>query len=263
MNEKAGPDIEHDPQSFVRSLARGLAVIEALGRPPGRHTLAELAAASSLNRAVARRILLTLVELGYCTVDGRYYQLTPLTLSLGLSYARSLPFWGYAQQVLEEVRAEINESCAMAVLNVPDIVYILRLPARRILPTNLAIGSRLPAFAVSLGRVMLAHLSDAELEEYLRNSERQAFTPSTLTGDAELRAELARVKEQGYAWIDAELDPAISGIAVPVRDQRNRVMAALSANFVAGSIDEERAKAEILAHLRRAAADIRANMPPS
>lgn len=261
--EASHPDSqkEHDPQSFIRSLGRGLTVIEALGKTPGRHTLAELAKVSHLNRAVARRILLTLIELGYCTVDGRYYQLTPRTLSLGLSFARGLPFWGHAQQALEDVRAQIGESCALAVLDVPDIVYLIRLPAKRILPTTLSIGSRLPAHAVSLGRVMLANLDDAKLHSYLQNSKRQAFTQSTLVDAVQLSAELKRVKNQGYSWVKSELDPAIAGIAVPVRNQENTVIAAISTSFVAESSSEEEAKAKMLPHLQRAAMDIRTNTP--
>lgn len=249
-----------DPQSFVRSLARGLAVIEALGLPPGRHTLGELAKVSGLNRAAARRVLLTLSELGYCEAEGRYFKLTPRTLGLGLSYLRSLPFWGYAQQALEELRVEVGESCAMAVLDGHDILYIHRLPARRILPTNLGIGSRLPAHAISLGRVLLAGLEQSELEGYLATAKRRKFTSQTLVETQALREELLRVGEQGFSWVEGELDPAIAGMSVPVRDHSSRIVAAISVNFISGTLDQPAAKIRFLTPLRKAAQEIRAHI---
>ncbi|MFN4309592.1 MAG: IclR family transcriptional regulator C-terminal domain-containing protein [Ferrovibrio sp.] len=251
-------EANRDPQAFLRSFARGLAVIEALGRPPGRFTLAELATASDLNRAAARRVLLTLIELGYCKSDGKYYFLTPRTLGLGLSFLNGLPYWGYAQFVLEDLRAEVGESCAMAVLDGSDILYILRLPARRILTNNLGIGSRLPAHAVSLGRVLLAGLPEDELETYLAKTDRKAFTSRTLTDGKALKKELTKVRDQGYAWIESELDPAICGLSVPVRDAARNVMAAVSVNTIAGSLTEAQAKERLLLPLRKAAEEIRA-----
>ena len=242
----------------MRSFARGLAVIEVLGRSPGRYTIAELADATDLNRAAARRVLLTLVELGYCRCEGRYFRLAPRTLGLGMSYLQGLPFWGCAQQVLEDLRAEVGQSCAMAILDGPDIVYLLRLPAQRILSTSLSIGSRLPAHAVSLGRVLLAGLPSDELEAYLTTSSRRAFTRRTLTDADELRSEVGRVREQGFAWIEAELDPAICGLAVPVRNGVREVVASISVNAIAGALSEGEATTRLLMPLRRAAEEIRA-----
>ncbi len=252
----SSPTESRDPESFVRALARGLSVIEALGRSPGRHTMAEVAAQADLNRATARRILMTLVELGYCQNDGRYFRLTPRALGLGISYLSALPFWGYAQQVLDELRTEIGESCAMAVLDGTEIVYLLRLPARRILAAPLAVGSRLPARVVSLGRVLLAALPPAALDDYFRQIELTSLTPRTIVDPDALRRELQAVSERGYAWVDGELDPAICGIAVPVRDGQGAVVAAISVNAIAGSIDEEGARQRFLVPLRRAAAEI-------
>ncbi len=133
-----------ESDSFVRAIARGFSVVEALGRPPGRHTLSEAALAAGLNRATTRRMLATLVALNYCEVEGRYFSLRPRALGLGLSYLNALPYWGYAQSALEDLRNDIGESCALAVLDETEIVYALRLPARRILSANLGIGSRLP-----------------------------------------------------------------------------------------------------------------------
>ena len=246
-----------DSDGFVRAIARGFSVVEALGRPPGRHTLSEVAALAGLTRATARRMLATLVALKYCEADGRYFSLRPRALGLGLSYLNALPYWGYAQRALEDLRNELNESCALAVLDETDIVYALRLPAQRILSANLGIGSRLPAHIVSLGRALLAAQPEELREHYLATAEFKPITPRTITDPDVLRRELERVAAEGYAWVDGELDPAICGIAVPVRDQAGRVVAAVSINTISGTISEAEARSKFLVALKRTAQDIR------
>ena len=252
-----------DSDGFVRAIARGFSVVEALGRPPGRHTLSEAAAIAGLNRATARRMLATLVALKYCEADGRYFSLRPRALGLGLSYLNALPYWGYAQRALEDLRNEIGESCALAVLDETDIVYALRLPARRILSANLGIGSRLPAHVVSLGRVLLAALPPEQRAQYLATTEFKPITPRTLIDPVKLGRELDRTSEQGYAWVDGELDPAICGIAVPVRDQGGNVVAAISVNTISGTVDEATAKKRFLIPLQKTAQDIRTQTSPN
>jgi IclR family transcriptional regulator, pca regulon regulatory protein len=249
-----------DSDGFVRAIARGFAVVEALGRPPGRHTLSEVAVIAEVNRATARRVLSTLVALNYCAADGRYFSLRPRALGLGLSYLNALPYWGYAQRALEDLRNEIGESCALAVLDETEIVYALRLPARRILSANLGIGSRLPAHLVSLGRVMLASLPKGARAAYLQSLELTPVTPRTVTDVSVLEKQLDLVEAQGHAWIDGELDPAICGIAVPLRDQAGRVIAAISINTISGMASEAQAKKKFLLPLKRTAQDIRTQM---
>ena len=251
-----------ESDGFVRAIARGFSVVEALGRPPGRHTLSEAAIAAGLNRATARRVLATLVSLKYCEVDGRYFSLRPRALGLGLSYLNALPYWGYAQRALEDLRNEIGESCALAVLDETEIVYALRLPARRILSANLGIGSRLPAHLVSLGRVLLAALPAGQRDHYLAHTAFAQVTPRTVIDPRVLAGELQHIEDQGYAWIDGELDPAICGIAVPVRDHRGAVVAAISINTISGTVDETTAKERFLIALRRTAQDIRTQTSP-
>ena len=246
-----------DSDSFVRAIARGFSVVEALGRPPGRHTLSEAAAFAGLTRATARRMLATLVALKYCEADGRYFSLRPRALGLGLSYLNALPYWGYAQRALEDLRNEIGESCALAVLDENEIVYVLRMPARRILSANLGIGSRLPAHLISLGRVLLASLPPEKRAQSISTIDFKPITPRTLTCPIKLGEALSRVESQGYAWIDGELDPAICGIAVPVRDQAGQVVAAISINTISGTVTEAEAKQKFLVALQRAALDIR------
>jgi IclR family pca regulon transcriptional regulator len=203
-------------------------------------------------------VLATLVALNYCEADGRYFRLRPRSLGLGLSYLTALPFWGPAQQTLEELRNEIGESCALAVLDGTDIVYVLRLPARRILTTNLGIGSRLPAHVVSLGRVLLAGLPSEERDLQLSRIKFDRLTPRTIVERSIMEKELDRVAAQGYAWIDGELDPSICGISVPLRDNSRSVVAAISVSLISGTIDEATAKERYFISLKRAAKEIRA-----
>lgn len=246
-----------DNETFVRAFARGLAVIDAMGRGGTQQTVAGVAEACELPRSVVKRLLSTLEQLGYARTDGKHFWLTPKSLKLGLSYVYSLPYWRHAQLALEELRSETGESTSMAVLDDHDIVYVLRLPAKRILSNNLTIGDRVAAHSVSLGRVLLAALPPAELERYLATATLQQFTPRTETSRPRLRSLIERAREEGCAWVDSELDEAICGIAVPLRDTTGAVVAALNVSLPAGSIDEAGAKARLLGPLRAAALKIR------
>jgi IclR family pca regulon transcriptional regulator len=257
MQDDAMP---RESEGFVRAIARGLAVIEALGRPPGRHTLSEAAAAAGLNRAATRRVLSTLVALNYCEAAGRYFSLRPRALGLGLSYLNALPYWPYAQRAMEDLRNELGESCALAVLDEVEIVYALRLPARRILSATLGVGSRLPAHLVSLGRVLLAALPTEERASCLDKIVFDPVTPRTVRTRGDLERILEAVEAQGYAWIDGELDPSICGIAVPLRDQAGRVVAAISVSMISGTMSEAQAQHRYLLPLKRAAQEIRSQM---
>jgi len=249
-----------ESEIYVRTFARGLSVIEVMGEGGARHSIAAIAARAGLPRSVARRLLMTLVDAGYARSDGREFWLTPRVMRLGLSYLYALPFWKQAQRTLEELRQEVGESCSMAVLDGEDMVYVLRIPSRRILSMNLSVGSRLPAHAVSLGRILLAGLDAAALSHYLKTAKLRQFTPKTATAPAKLRQALYAVREQGYSWVDAELDESICGIAVPVRDEQGHVVAAINVSLIAGEFDENKAKKRFLAPLRRAAAQTRSPM---
>jgi IclR family pca regulon transcriptional regulator len=249
-----------DGELFVRAFARGLSVVEAMGKGPERKPLARIAEAAELPRSVVRRLLTTLVELGYADGDGRQYWLTPAILKLGFAYLQAQPHWRQAQLTLEDLRAEVGESCSMAVLNGDELVYLVRVPSRRILSMNLSVGSRLPAHAVSLGHVLLAGLDDDALQRTLERARLAALTPRTQTHLTALRRRLDAVRLQGYAWVDAELDESICGIAVPVRRRDGAVIAAINVSLESGKWTERQAKAKFLAPLRRAAAQIRSTM---
>lgn len=249
-----------ESELHVRAFARGLAVIETMGRGEPRQTIAHIAEAAALPRSVVRRFLITLTHLGFAGSDGKLYWLTPKVLRLGLAYLYAQPFWREAQLALEDLRGQTEESCAMAVLDGSEIVYVVRVPSRRILAMRLSVGSRLPAHVVSLGRVLLAGLEDRALEDHLRHTPPRQFTPHTQTSPEKLRRELHRVRATGYAWVDAELDEAICGIAAPVRDRTGDVVAAINVSLQSGKWTEKKAAARFLGPLRQAAARIRSAM---
>lgn len=247
-----------ESESFVRSFARGLQVIEALGHGPGRQTLAEVADAVGLPRTAIRRFLLTLVDLGFVRSDDKRYWLTPRVLRLGMSYLSSLPYWREAQPALEELSSRVRQSCALSVIDGEDIVYVLRQHAKRILPMSPSLGSRLPAHAVSMGRVLLAGLPDESIDAYLSNATLKARTSSTIVDRARLREEILKVRTLGYAWVDGELDESICGLAVPVRDRDGETLAAINVSLRSGEFTCERAVGEFLSDLRLTASRLRA-----
>ena len=242
-----------DNDGYVRSFARGLRVIEALGRGRGGQTVQAIAARTGLPRTVVRRIVLTLTDLGFAVADGSSFLLTPRVMNLGMSYLTSLPFWHVAQHVLEGLCAEIQESVALSLLDGDDVVYLMRMPSRRIMSLRLGAGSRLPAYATSPGRVLLADAPSVQLERYLQSVRLKAYTDRTVTSAAALRTLLSRVRERGYAWVDAELDPAVAGLSVPVRDSRRTVVAALSANLRSDEAGEAASVRKLLRPLQQTA----------
>ncbi len=217
-----------DSADYVQSLARGLKVLRAFDRDLPSPTLSQVAERTDLSRAVVRRSLLTLQHLGYVGSRGRSFFLTPRVLELGYSYLSSLDLTELVQQCLEQLSQRVGESSSMAVLDGNDIVYVVRVPVRRVMSVALGVGARLPAFAASMGRVMLADLPDAELAAWLKAQKFRAFTPQTISGASALKAELVRVRKQGYALTSRELEPGLCSIAVPVCNDEGRVVAALN-----------------------------------
>lgn len=212
----------------VQSLVRGLAVIRTFNADRPRQTLAQVADATGLARATARRFLHTLVTIGYAGTDGTDFWLTPRVLELGYSYMSGLGLPAIAQPRLEELSRHIGESSSLSVLDGEDVVYVNRVPVRRIMTVSITIGTRFPAYATSMGRVILAGLTPEELEAYLGSVEFQAFTPSTLVDAPSLRAELDRIREQGFAIVDQELEPGLRSLAAPVHSPAGTVVAAVN-----------------------------------
>jgi IclR family pca regulon transcriptional regulator len=217
--------------SYVQSFARGLAVLRSFGAQAPAQTLTEAAERAGLTRAGARRILLTLQQLGYVEYaesDGRRFRLTAKVLELGFAYLSSQPLWHLAQPDMEALVREIGESCSAAVLEGDDIVYVLRVAAGKIMAINLGVGSRLPAHCTSMGRVLLAGLDEAALAARLAGLRLTAHTARTLTERSALQAELQRVRAQGWALVDGELEEGLVSMAAPIVNRAGRVVAAIN-----------------------------------
>jgi IclR family pca regulon transcriptional regulator len=213
---------------YVQALARGLAVIRAFGPDRPNMSLSEVATATQLTRATARRSLLTLRELGYASQDGRRYSLTARVLELGYGFLSSLRLPELAFPLMEQLAQKLQESCSIAVLDGDDITYVQRVSVRKVMAISLAVGARLPAYATSLGRVLLAGLDDAALEASLKRQKLAARTAWTLTDRKALVDEILRVRRRGYAVVEQELEPGLCSVAVPLRAADGRAVAALN-----------------------------------
>jgi len=228
----------------LQSLERGLAVIQVFSREHPALTVSEVARLTGITRATARRILLTLEELGHVRSDGRLFSLTPRVLALGWAYLSSLNLWDIAQPLTEELVEKTGESSSIATLDLPDIVYVTRVPTRRIMTIALRVGSRLPAHATSMGRVLLADLPADELDRFLAQTPLERFTEHTITDPDRLREVLAEVRAQGWALVDQELELGLRSIAAPIRRADGQTFAALnvSAPTVRVSVEELRTR---------------------
>ena len=241
---------------FVQSLERGLAVIRAFGADHPQLTLSEVAAATGVTRAAARRFLLTLTELGYVRSDGRFFSLTARVLELGYAYLSSLSLPEVAESHLEALVAEVNESSSVSVLDGADVVYVARVPVSRIMTVAISVGTRFPAYATSMGRVLLAGLPDDELDAYLARVRLERLTPRTVSSVAALRGELARVRGQGWALVNQELEEGLRAVAAPIRDRAGRVVAAVNVSAHASRTSLEAMRRDVLPPLLKAAARI-------
>jgi IclR family pca regulon transcriptional regulator len=212
----------------LQGLERGLAVIQAFTHETPSMTLSEVARRTDISRATARRILLTLEALGFVRSDGRRFSLSPRVLSLGWAYLSSLNLWEIAQPFMEDLSAEVQETCSATTLDLPDIVFVARVPSRRILMMSLGVGSRLPAYATAMGRVLLAGLTDEQIAEHVAATPLEALTHRTTTDPARLRAIVSAVREQGFSLVDEELELGLRSLSVPLRSADGRTLAALN-----------------------------------
>lgn len=213
---------------YVQSFARGLEVIRSFSASAPRQTLSEVAERSGLSRAGARRILLTLESLGYVRSDGRLFSLSPRILDLGFAYLSSMPIWNLAEPVMQALVSEVRESCSAAVLDGTDIVYVLRVPTHKIMSISLGVGSRLPAYCTSMGRMLLSALPQAELMRCLAASDRTARTKYTVTGIKDLASRIAQVRKQGWSLVNQELEEGLVSMAAPITNRAGQMVAALN-----------------------------------
>ncbi|HKS43529.1 MAG TPA: IclR family transcriptional regulator [Amycolatopsis sp.] len=244
----------------VQSLERGLAVIRAFNAGAPEPTLSEVARATGLTRAAARRFLLTLVDLGYVRTDGKHFSLTARVLELGYAFLSSMTLPEVAQPHLERLSAEVHESSSVSVLEGTDIVYVARVAVSRIMTVSINVGTRFPAHATSMGHVLLAGLDPDALAAYFEHARLDRLTSHTLTSPASLRAELAKVREQGWALVDQELEEGLRSVAAPVRDRQGIVVAAVNVSTHASRNTLESVREDMVPPLFAAAKRIEADL---
>jgi IclR family pca regulon transcriptional regulator len=246
-----------EPRDFVVSLEKGLAVIEAFDPDHQRLTLTDVARRTGLTRAAARRYLLTLTELRYADFDGRYFSLSPRILRLGYSYLSSTSLPSRIQPFLEGISEETGQSSSAAIIEGDDIVYIARSATKRIMSIGLSVGSRLPIYCTSLGRVLIAHAPEAEFAAYLARTTLATRTPRTVSSKTAMRSLLAKVREQGFALVDEELEQGLRSIAVPVLAADGRARFALNISAHAALVPAAEMESRFLPPLRKASNALR------
>lgn len=245
-----------DP-NFMTSLARGLAVIHAFQERKRHLTIAQISHRTEIPRAAVRRCLHTLMKLGYVTTDGRTYSLLPKVLTLGHAYLSSTPLAVTAQPILDRLSEQLHEACSLATLEGDEILYIARSATpQRLISVDLSVGSRLPAYCTSMGRILLAGLDDSALEEYLSHADLQVKTSRTVHTLEGLRASIAEIRQQGWVIIDQELEIGLRSVAVPVRDAAGQVLAALNVGTHVGRISRQELETRFLPALLEASRDL-------
>ncbi len=239
-------------------LAKGLLAIETFTADRPRQSIAEVSAGSGLDRATARRCLLTLAHLGYADYDGKYFTLTPRILRLGTACLATMPLPQMVQPLLDRLSDELGESSSVSILDGGEIVYVARAAQRKVMSIALMPGSRLPAFCTSMGRVMLAALPEAEARALLEAEKPVARTRYTMTDVGSILAELAKVRAQGYALIDQEVELGLRSIAVPLLNARGATIAALNIGVPATQTNVEELARLYLPALKQVQAELRA-----
>jgi IclR family transcriptional regulator, pca regulon regulatory protein len=240
-------------RDFVQSLSRGLEVITAFGPDRQDMTLSDVARLTGLTRATTRRFLLTLVELGYMRSDGKLFSLTPHVLNLGFSYLSGLSITEVAQPHVQNLASKVHESSSVAVLDGDDIVYVVRVPTRRIMAVAISVGTRFPAYATSMGRILLAALPSDQLDAYLERVDLIALTKFTITDSIRLRQLLDQVRADGFVITDQELEEGLRSTAAPIRDANGKVIAAINLSAQATRVSPARMREDLLPHLLEAA----------
>lgn len=245
-------------RDYVGALASGLEVLQAFDAEHPRMTLSEVAARTEMDRAKARRFLLTLHALGFVKRTGRQFELTPRVLQLGYAYQASNQYRAVIQQYLEDITAELGESSSLAVLDGDDVVYVVRSAARhRLMAITLSVGTRLPAAYTSMGRVLLAQLPEEEFRAFLDRVRLEPFTASSVTDKKSLAEAIGQAREQGYAVVDQELDLGLRSVAVPVFSGSGELLGALNISTNAARVDMDTLLKVYLPRLQAVAEKVR------
>ncbi|KJH82325.1 IclR family transcriptional regulator domain-containing protein [Stutzerimonas stutzeri] len=245
-----------DP-NFMTSLARGLAVIHAFQERKRHLTIAQISHRTEIPRAAVRRCLHTLIKLGYATTDGRTYSLLPKVLTLGHAYLSSTPLAVTAQPILDRLSDQLHEACSMATLEGDEVLYVARSATpQRLISVDLSVGSRLPAYCTSMGRILLAALDDAALEDYLEHANLQIKTSRTLHTPEAIRASIEEIRQQGWVIIDQELEVGLRSLAVPLKDSAGQVLAALNVGTHASRVTKQELETRFLPVLLEASKEL-------
>ena len=258
--DRSGAEATPRPAHFVQSLERGLAVIRAFDADHPQLTLTDVARRTGLTRAAARRFLLTLADLGFVRPDGRLFSLTPRVLELGYAYLSSQTLPEVAEPHLERLVAEVHESSSVSVLDGCDVVYVARVATSRIMRVAINVGTRFPAYATSMGRVLLAGLSAEALDAYVAEADLRPLTAHTVTTEEQLHAALATARRQGYAIVDQELEEGLRSVAAPIRDAAGRVVAAVNVSAHASRTSLREMRRRLVPPLLTTAANIEADL---
>lgn len=260
-----GPESEMEAPEpsnmFAQTFARGLATITTFTQEADALTISEVAERTGVTRSTARRLLYTLITLGYASTDGKHFTLTPKILDLGYAYLSSSAIWRFAQPLVERLVEDVGESASISVLDGHDVVYVMRIQQQRLLKNLLNVGSRLPAHAVSMGRIQLAALSDRDLANYLATARIQAFTRFTITDTEILKARILADRAQGWSLVSKELEEGIAGIAVPLRGRRGHTLAGLNVSLNPDRLDTPGKRDFIVKRLMETAAEIGQSLP--
>ncbi len=250
------PDPTAD-NNYIAALARGLAVMRSFAGQRNQLTMAEIAKLVGLPRATVRRCLITLNALGYIDSNGKYYRLTPQVLTLSQSYFSSNPLPRVAQPYIEQVSEAVGESCSVSVLTGDEVIYVARSTRKRAASVHRDVGQNLPAFCTSMGRVLLANLEPDALDAYFKRVTLKKFTHETVTDEAMLRGLLEQVRRREFCLIDGELEHNLRAVAVPVRDQSGKVIAAAHISTESSRTPKEKMRNEFLPVLRSAVSQMR------
>lgn len=241
---------------FIQSLERGLLIIRAFSKENPTLTVSEAAKITILSRPAVRRILLTLENLGYVeSTDGRF-SLTARVLSLGYAYISSKNIWDIAHPHMKNLVERTGESTSISVLDDVEIVYVARIPTKRIMMISLDVGSRLPAYATSMGQVLLANISPDELTHYFNETELTSFTKRTVIDQEKLHESLIQIKQDGWAFVEQQLEDGLSSLAAPIRNNEGKVIAAINISSHTDRINSDMLKENFLPLLLKAAEDI-------
>lgn len=250
--------LQPDDRDFVTTLASGLEVIIAFDDANPRMTLSEVAARTGMNRAKARRFLLTLHALGYVRKQQRYFELAPRVLQLGYSFLSANNYRSVIQQYLEDITVQSGESSSLGILDGDEVIYVARSAApHRLMAISLSVGTRLPAAHTSMGRILLGQLSESALDAYLSRISLQRYTDKTITDKDSLKKCISKVRQQGYAISDEELDSGLRSLAVPAFDANGKLLGAINISTNAARVDMNTLLKEYLPLLQEKARLIR------